>query len=762
MPQTEFEWQFSDDVRADEPPGIDAPFAVADQVESPPASIAPSARRGARRRLIAIGAIVALAVVVAGLLLASRADEAAAPIKKNVLDAYNVMHYAVEQGDADLFESLLSPASYPFAQAQRELSFGLGGLFDRGSLGLNAAGQSIVADVALSADMKTATVLTDQPYTTRTATGAAETIRLRQTTAFRFDGRRWLLAPMDSTFWGDTTIEPGGRWLTVEAPERDRDIARNLAGDLGALLDKACGDDSNLGCPERLHLRLRFTTEPLSLAEMLRNSWFGGGPPRSTSWLFQGTRDDEIAITLPTPTVVGLPLDGAGYQALLRSYATQLVHAVITVEMDSLPDRGTDYYYVYRTAEIDRQLTRLGLRPWPMPVVERGQIVPAPPNQDVALYCIDNPTQGGTLYRYNPATDAWSEELTERFFASMNALPSGSLILREMTVTQSSAWWRLVEWRDDGEQVVYVDRARNESAFFNGQTDPSGRRLLVELSGSNTFAYRLLDLGDCNANGCRLIDLPGQPVWSPDGSRTIMSQSDGNLLLGDTFGQLIGYAGRGRQPFWLDNQTYAYTSQDSQPRFALIETRIGGQATESVNEDDLRAALGTDADGDFYYAGAVGVNPADPSWLLIRGGMFSDRPSSTVNDVRDVYFLLNRQTGQVAVPFVARGRAATASYATFSADGRWIAATYYDPVESMWKVQLISLGSTPRYTFQMPSHAPSSSYLIVLAENWSDDGQWLHVLADGVLYLIAPEHDHQRAVVPDAPGCVMAAWIDRN
>jgi hypothetical protein len=67
---------------------------------------------------------------------------------------------------------------------------------------------------------------------------------------------------------------------------------------------------------------------------------------------------------------------------------------------------------------------------------------------------------------------------------------------------------------------------------------------------------------------------------------------------------------------------------------------------------------------------------------------------------------------------------------------------------------------------ELKTPAPESAYgslaLAYAGENWSSDGQWFLSLNEGVLYLVAPGYDYHRAIVPESPGCIFAAWIDRQ
>ena len=73
---------------------------------------------------------------------------------------------------------------------------------------------------------------------------------------------------------------------------------------------------------------------------------------------------------MPAPTLVGLPLDDAGYQALFRGYASQLVTALISRFVDYDCCRQLPFYQ----ALVDYQLNQLSLKPWPVTAANYAQI----------------------------------------------------------------------------------------------------------------------------------------------------------------------------------------------------------------------------------------------------------------------------------------------------------------------------------------------------------------------------------------------------
>lgn len=238
---------------------------------------------------------------------------------------------------------------------------GEGRLYEREMLGLHwlplADVNSRLPDIELDIDpeLNAAELRFAQEYAIDVGNGVTETVILRQTAVYRRGAQRWLLSPPDADFWGDT-ITDRGSILTLAYPERDKPIAEKLAFDLDAKLNEMCRTLPDLNCPDDLRLHLRLNNDLTSLGWMAE--------PLST--LSAG-----FPMDLPTPTLVGLPVDEAGYQALYRGYAAKLATAVIS----QLVGYDCCQHAIFFQALTNYQLSRLGLRPWPVTVDDYARVV---------------------------------------------------------------------------------------------------------------------------------------------------------------------------------------------------------------------------------------------------------------------------------------------------------------------------------------------------------------------------------------------------
>lgn len=366
-----FDWQTEETIR--EPVGWDEPL---------PEPMRPPTRRPRWRTLAAIGLLTLIAGLMIWWQVGQRVAEATRVIEAEVIGSVNLVYRAVENGDEELFRSLLSGRSLGWTQATLDL-FERDLVFDRRQLGMvagplelplnlhdnNQAGRfeasaaTSTVDIALSPDLAEAEVVGIQPYVVARAAslGGMETVWLRQTAVYRRGEQGWLLAPPLRPFWGEWQTVEGER-LDVVYPERDAELAERLAADLDTLLNRACTQVADLTCPADWRVTLRLESDPEILVEL------------NDRWLRRGT---DGMVELPTPTLVGLPVEGdesaaeAGYQALLRMYGSRLLRSVLGELTGFNCCRQMLFYRVL----VDRLLSELGVEAWPVSPDEYGRLL---------------------------------------------------------------------------------------------------------------------------------------------------------------------------------------------------------------------------------------------------------------------------------------------------------------------------------------------------------------------------------------------------
>ena len=694
------------------------------------------AKRRWWRSVLIVIVLLGLLGLAAAIAVDRRAQETIAEAKKDVLASHSLVRRAAAEADRELLDAVLGGAPRWKSQQHKLLEQGL--IFDREPFGLAAQAPSPDAtEVSLTPGLKDAIVASQQAYSTAGGYGIPETVRLRHTFFYRFDGQRWLHFPPDDGFWGGTLNE-AGKIVTLIYPERDKDIGARLAADLDATFGELCTGLQEPLCPGSTRLRITLSQEPASLAGML--------PSERQSPV---VRERALGFTLPSPTLFGAPVDEASYGALYRIYAERIARWYAETLSGFRKDGYQERFY---RAVFEKALAQQGLRAWPL--VPRDIVrdaAPAPaPDQDIAVYCVESTRRGGILYRYEPASGAWSTLLAGPAAGSMGALPNGDgVVLQEIPDGADHPDSRLLLWQDGETRVLLDAPTVSTPVFFTGQADPSGRWLVVGLTiDINRPNYALLDLDNCAASGCRWDALPGLPTWSPDGRRTLVTAGGfSDLSMGDGVARSLARVGSGFGPFWVDNETYGYAALTRfEPPVIVTATVEGGQTNRLLGAQDLLEPR-PDAGAPFgmIHGATNSVEGAAWLWTIAMQGRGANEQYRL--------FLIDPRSGRtIQAPF--EGSFTTP---TFSPDGRWLAVTRPYAATQFIHLYDTETRRTNTMSFDAPHPAFSPPHLA-----WSRDSRWLLVLHDGVLHLIAPDQGSHTAIVPESPGCAFAAWINRR
>lgn len=324
---------------------------------------------GPRKRFWHIFLISLVALVAGGVLvywlLNQNLEKRFTSAKLDILAIHNLVLYADRQHDVSLITAVLSHENSNWAKAQKELAQ-KGLLFGRTSFSLHlptGSGQSFdlanrdpkgllvdFKEFNISPDLRAATVNSDLMYLIDYGNQVTDTVTLRHTRLFSRVGNRWLLVPPEPGFWGQWVTIREGR-LSLRFPERDRKIAERLALDIDAILSHMCQSLAEVECPNDLQVSIILDSNPDSLATTSETAIM---------------LSDISPIRLPTPTLVGTPVDEAGYQALLHGYASHIVTVIISNNVGwQCCEKG-----LFFQALLDKQLSQLNLRPWPLTQAE--------------------------------------------------------------------------------------------------------------------------------------------------------------------------------------------------------------------------------------------------------------------------------------------------------------------------------------------------------------------------------------------------------
>ncbi|KAA3664365.1 MAG: hypothetical protein DWQ04_06090, partial [Chloroflexi bacterium] len=220
---------------------------------------------------------------------------------------------------------------------------------------------TITPTITLSPDLTAAELVTEQQYAIEIGNGLTETIRLQETAVYRLGSTRWLLSPPKPEFWGEPQTFTG-EILVLRYLERDAEIARRLALDIDEKLLELCTKFSELNCSDQLEVRLTFTSD---------SEWLNTSQGVSVSWLPQ-IRQRQLRLTpMPTPSLIGLPVNEASYQALYRGYASVILTAVVA----DLLDAECCFDSVLYQAALADMMAQLSLQPWPLAASDYQQFL---------------------------------------------------------------------------------------------------------------------------------------------------------------------------------------------------------------------------------------------------------------------------------------------------------------------------------------------------------------------------------------------------
>jgi hypothetical protein len=274
----------------------------------------------------------------------TRVNEAEAAATADLLASHDLLLRAAAEQDKDIVLALLSGRNSVWPAIQSSLV--TDGLWlERPSLGLSyQKAPTEAVSVTLSADLFTAELVYETVYQTETA----EPITLQQTAAYRRGVDRWLYAPPEAGYWGELQHQEYPH-LTLRYRQRDADLVRRLGPDLNQAITDLCLRVEGMHCPADFRVYVEFDPHPSSL--FLQNR---AVLPHYATGAYR--------YQLPTPSLIGRPLDEAGYQALSRGYTVWLLSGIVADQTDYSCCRHAAIFW----ALFDYQLSQMGLKAWPV------------------------------------------------------------------------------------------------------------------------------------------------------------------------------------------------------------------------------------------------------------------------------------------------------------------------------------------------------------------------------------------------------------
>ena len=772
----------------------------------------------------------------------AQADEATAAVRAEVRAGYRLLRRAAENHDRELFLTLLSGRDSNWTTAQVD-ALQEGVFLDRPGMGLQLL-PSHQLTVTVSPDLMAAEVVIRQAYAVTMERGMTETVHLQQSALFRQGEERWLYAPPEDAyqFWGPVE-KVQGRLLTLSFPQRDGDISRAFAEDLEELLVDLCAL-AHFDCPADWRLFVHLESDPHTLLQLT-----GDGVP-------EGAQE----MTLPAPTLVGLPIDGAGYQALFRGYAGQIVARALA---DRYPLDECCAYAPFRQALVAWHLAQLDLRPAPLsqadylrllertPLAVRLEAVasalsvtdtaladrvladvlveflmggavegvspeqvlaspavtpenitvwfagrtfrsvdglwrdflfeqaaaaqevlaanpPIPlPEQDLLLACGDDAGRETVLVRYDLAEQRWYQLHTFDGKAPyVSPLPGDQGALFYVVPegeTAASSVGRTVLWRPEEALVLGSVRGQVISplrGWRRGAEDPRGEVVTIfSRSDQGELVYWLLSLSDCSADGCDVQEVPGLPIWSPDGRRAV-TYGEGLLHVsagrdGDDWSTLDGRMELRGHPAWLGEKAVAYRYSTSTVWARPVE---GGAMRNLIRSEDFLTLLPEVQQQPTLEIDDFHVYPADPNKLLVAVGYQGER--SMVFRVQrpadgPSFFEEMPHAGEIELLWEVDDPSFRMTDLT--RDGRWLIAETFaeDPTFLVYDV------SRRQRALTSPNNFPA-----VGGWDISAGDRWLVHVRAGFVEMVAlavtegEEELYRRFLFPDYDVCSGAAWMN--
>ncbi|MCA9917810.1 MAG: PD40 domain-containing protein [Anaerolineales bacterium] len=305
------------------------------------------------RTILLILVLIAVAGVIIYRQVNTRLDEATSAVEMDIFATHNLLGRAASNQDGDLGKAVLSGRDLGWSQSQTKL-LAAGLFYENPTFGLALADPEMAyaplfrederfIGLALDPNLNGAELSYARDYLAFTPKGV-QTVTLQQTAVYRRGETRWLLAPPEPEFWGEWVTEEVDN-LTYIYPARDAVILERLTADLTDHLAEICDQMPELECETAV--QLRFDTNPESMLE--------AADPANIYLA-------NLRLNVPTPTLVGLPINNDGYEALLYAYETKLLSALIAESVSYTCCSRAPLFQ----ALMLYQLSEMGLAEWPV------------------------------------------------------------------------------------------------------------------------------------------------------------------------------------------------------------------------------------------------------------------------------------------------------------------------------------------------------------------------------------------------------------
>lgn len=669
-------------------------------------------------------------------------EEAVSNTETAVFTSHELVIDAATEGDRELFTNLLSGRDVEWTQGYLRLIEG-NILFNRPHIGLQTTNiRAQRPAISITPDLTEATI-------TRTVTyrqeNTGESVELQHVSVYRQGAERWLLSPLDVTN-AEWKIGGGydGHYITADFREPDAEITLQIVRQLEAEIAEICGRFFDVTCPENLNYFLDFSIDPNTLYNMTVAA-------QSLPITAEAPSSPIRSFSLPTPTLVGLPLDETGYDLLYAGYARIIAQELLS--------ESTRTYWAempeLQPYSVRHHLGQFGLDFTP-PLTRTAAVPPNALPQNIITLCLAD--DGINLAEYDPAAETITPVLSERVFAAMEPAPDDKLIaLEERFTNGSNSASRVVMWSPGREDTFIVAQLpRNSVDDIQWRDHPEQRRLFI-IDEDNLINGRSIESiafnETCLTTNCLIRQeqgLPNDLFWSKSGNYTLVDDNDLGIFLGNGSGQPLIFLSPGSQPFWIDEETYGFLLTTNTTGGTIYTGELDRTPAQPlITEAELTAALPPDSSAQGLFIPYTNTNGGNSDQLLILALSLDE-----LGNLGTAYVLLyDRPTDSLHTVIYSDQMH---SFST-SPDGRYLQATIYDQLAQQQTVHLVDLAQT-----QETRIFPLLDTQQGVQMEWSQNGEWLMALTEeGYLHLIDRTTGRYYQHLPNGtPSCIDATWVE--
>ncbi len=292
----------------------------------------PPAPRGGRVWVRLLAALLLVGLLTTAVWLFYRQAQASiaqaeAIIQADIMTSHNLLIEASAAGDTELLANLLSGRDLAWTDSQLDL-LQQNMLFARPQWDLIPAEvqPGMTPTITLNAELDAAVLTTAVAYFNPDSHPNANTadndlLIYQHQLIYRRGDNRWLLAPPLRDAAQRAPNRYSGTHVLATFPVEDHEMATRIAQELDTTIAELCSG-FDMYCPEGEFLQLTFTDDPRALLLM---AGLGVTPTRPFI---------RNIIVLPTPALVGQPLDEAGYHQLFQGYANYLLGPLVEFGLD--------------------------------------------------------------------------------------------------------------------------------------------------------------------------------------------------------------------------------------------------------------------------------------------------------------------------------------------------------------------------------------------------------------------------------------------